>query len=124
MDITTIMAALSSLAAIVTGLGWIITAREKKLLAKKEVDTKTIENLSKVNDEWQESLSQCDKDREFYRATILQKDGEIKELNKALLEAQREANEAKFECKKLEWCKCTINDCPKRKPPRDFESEL
>lgn len=87
---------------------------------KSEVDKSNIDNLSKVVDEWQEALKQCDCDKSYYRELSLKRLQDFNSLNEKLFELQEELNTYKLENQSLKWHKCTVNGCLNRIPPQEF----
>lgn len=85
-----------------------------------DVDSSFIDNLSKINDEYQESLDICNKDKNYYRTLIGEKDTMIAELNNKLLNMQIELNKKELELQTIKWWKCTCQKCEKREPPMEI----
>ncbi len=86
---------------------------------KEEIDTDSIyiDNLSKVNDEWQEALTKCDEDKAYYRSLVKEKDETIAKLNREMFKLQEEKQFLELQNQQLEFSKCTRFNCVNRIPP-------
>lgn len=87
-----------------------------KKLKKAEVKDKEAEVLKKQDDEWQELYREA-RDR-------IKTIGEIcQELRKENEELKKINGQLELKNQQLTWYRCTINNCPNRRPPHVFDHD-
>lgn len=109
--ITLISALLSS--GIVGGIAFYRFNQKLKAL---EVKDSEIEVIKKQDDEWQALYFEA-KERIRSISDISQ---QLREENNAL---KQQNGELKLRTQQLTWYRCTINNCPNRKPPHVFDKD-
>lgn len=83
-------------------------------LKKAEVQEKEVDIIKKQDDEWQE-LYREEKEK---RIAL---EGEVKEIRKKNEDLVCANGMCKMENQQLTWYRCTVNNCPNRRPPHVFD---
>ena len=135
MDIVSIIINVGS---IIAGLGildlikWFATRNETKRAAKLENDTKEaeLEDIKQDNviDGWEKLSTQYQKDIEYYRTMVTEKDNRIREYEELLLtkdeligELRSEINNLTSENTALHLTRCQKLQCVDRIPPFGYK---
>lgn len=96
-------------------------------LKNAEVKDKETEILKKQDDEWQELYQEQRNRIAPLEAKLDEVYKEKGELNRALLLKDVEIERLKGDFKafetKMHWYKCTVNNCPNRRPPHVFDKD-
>ena len=111
-----IIGAISTIIGLIGGGVGIYFWKENKALKKQEVKSAAIDNELKQADAWR---SLFEKERERSQ----EKSDRLKCLYAELDEKKHTINDKEFRIQQLEWYHCTINGCPKRRPPHKFDTD-
>lgn len=121
---TEIIAITSTLFTFIVGTGGILFYKQSKRLkaaeaaaAEKDVFKRDLENQKSTNDEWIRLYEETKEAREKAQS-------KVDELNTKLQKATELEGQQRLAINDLTWSRCIVNDCSRRKPPRDFEEKL
>lgn len=95
--------------------GFIFYSFNKKLKAL-QVDEKQIDVVKKQDEEWQELYQET-------RNRVKDLEVEIKQLREQKDKIQRQNGLLELNNQALNWYRCTINNCPNRRPPHVFDKD-
>lgn len=94
-----------------------------KKLKQVQVNEKEIEVIKKQDDEWQELYNELKSQIQPLQEKIEIVTQEKHDLARGLLMKDVEIEKLKSKINQLEWYRCTVNGCNKRRPPHVFDQE-
>lgn len=112
-----IFSAVTALIATIGGGVSLFFYKETKAQKLQDVRHAKIDNVSKLNDEWQELA-------DYYKSELDKAHAELAELKAEKEELKSENGLLKLHNQALAFHKCTRNGCTHREPPRDYAKEI
>ena len=127
MDWSTVISALGTIAGIVGGSFGFIYWKENKRLKQEEVKSSKIENHLKQADAWRNLYEEERNDSKEKIAALEEKlekkSAKLKEVYAERDRYKEEKMDAEFIVKQLQWFRCTVNGCHRRRPPHVFDND-
>lgn len=116
MDLSVII---SSIVSVVVAFGGssLLFFTQNKRLKKAEADAKILENTMKL---YEVVL----KERDDYRKRLYESYDHRRKINDECNRLKVNNAEKDVYITKLEWCKCVVNGCDRRTPPRNYNDEI
>lgn len=115
MDLSVIISSIVSVVVAFGGSSLLFYSQNKRL-KKAEADGKNLENLIKV-------YEISEKEKNDYRKRLFESYEHRRQLADEINTLRVQLAEKDVTITKLEYCKCIINGCKRRTPPRNYEEE-
>lgn len=115
MDLSVIISSIVSVIVAFGGSSLLFYSQNKRL-KKAEADAKILENSMKL---YEGVL----KERDDYRKRLYESYDHRRKIHDEANKLRVKLAEKEVYITKLEWCKCVVNDCDRRTPPRIYEEE-
>lgn len=124
-----IVISLIGLLGVILGGGTFVFYKQNKKLKEaeaasmeKDVLAKDLANKQTANEEW---ITLYDEQKEYSKRLEVKLDNvneENKELKKLLNDYRELDTKQRLLITNLNWARCEVNECAKRRPPRDFQN--
>lgn len=116
MDLSVII---SSIVSVVVAFGGssLLFFTQNKRLKKAEADAKILENIMKL-------YEAAMKERDDYRIRLYESYDHRRKIHDECNRLKVNNAEKEVYITKLEWCKCVVNGCDRRTPPRNYNDEI
>lgn len=116
MDLSVIISSIVSVIVAFGGSSLLFYSQNKRL-KKAEADAKILENTMKL---YEVVL----KERDDYRKRLYESYDHRRKIHDEYNLLKVNNTEKDVYITKLEWCKCIVNGCDRRTPPRNYNDEI
>lgn len=115
MDLSVLISSIVSVIVAFGGSSLLFYSQNKRL-KKAEADAKILENAMKHYDV-------AIKERDDYRTRLYESYDHLRKISEECNSLKVKNAEKDVYITMLEWCKCVVNGCDRRTPPRNYNDE-